>query len=46
MFVRYRRRSWFGDLLARLGAILILLGRSKGDSVHIVENYGVFIRRR
>jgi hypothetical protein len=45
MFVRYRRRSWFGDILARLGAALIILSGSKGKSIHIVEKYGVFIRR-
>lgn len=42
---RYRRRSWFRDLLAKLGAMLILLGRPKKDTIYIVEDYGVFIRR-
>ena len=45
MFVRYRRHSWFRGIIARMGAALIILSGSKGKSVHIVENYGVFIRR-
>lgn len=45
MFVRYRRRSWFRGALARMGAILIILSGAKGRSIHIVEDYGVFIRR-
>lgn len=45
MFVRYRRRSWYRDILARMGAALILMSGSKGRSIHIIEDYGVFIRK-